>query len=156
MCGITGVVAFTEKGRNSFKYLNKAVESLNNRGPDGNGVYILNNVALGHTRLSIIDTSTAASQPFTDSTGRYTIIFNGEFFNFGDYREEIAKQFNLRSHSDTETLLYLYIKYGSSCFDMVNGFFALAIYDNQDEKLFLARDRMGVKPLLYYLDNDKL
>lgn len=155
MCGITGVIAFTEKGKESFSFLSNSLQTLAKRGPDGEGRYIHNNVALGHRRLAIIDTSAVANQPFTDASGRYTIIFNGEFFNFKEHRDKI-KDYPLRSTSDTEILLYLYIKYGAACLEFINGFFALAIYDNVEEKTFIARDRMGIKPLLIYKDENKL
>lgn len=155
MCGITGVIAFTEKGKESFSLLDNSLKTLALRGPDGEGKYIHNNVALGHRRLAIIDTSAVANQPFTDASGRYTIIFNGEFFNFKEHRDKV-KDYQLRSTSDTEVLLYLYIKYGAACLEFINGFFALAIYDNVEEKTFIARDRMGIKPLLIYKDENKL
>lgn len=155
MCGITGVIAFTEKGKESFSFLGNSLQTLAKRGPDGEGKYIHNNVALGHRRLAIIDTSAVANQPFTDASGRYTIVFNGEFFNFKEHRDKV-KDYPLRSTSDTEILLYLYIKYGAACLEFINGFFALAIYDNVEEKTFIARDRMGIKPLLIYKDENKL
>ncbi len=155
MCGITGVIAFNEKGKESFSFLGDSLKTLALRGPDGEGKYIHNNVALGHRRLAIIDTSAVANQPFTDASGRYTIIFNGEFFNFKEHRDKV-KEYPLRSTSDTEVLLYLYIKYGAACLEFINGFFALAIYDNVEEKTFIARDRMGIKPLLIYKDENKM
>ncbi len=155
MCGITGVIAFTEKGKESFSLLGDSLKTLALRGPDGEGKYIHNTVALGHRRLAIIDTSAIANQPFTDAMGRYTIIFNGEFFNFKEHRDKV-KDYPLRSTSDTEVLLYLFIKYGAACLEFINGFFALAIYDNVEEKTFIARDRMGIKPLLIYKDENKL
>ncbi|NTW34045.1 MAG: asparagine synthetase B, partial [Bacteroidetes bacterium] len=106
MCGITGVYFFREdvfpfKGR-----VEKAVSSLSKRGPDDSGIFTEKQVALGHARLSIIDTSDAASQPFTDFSDRYTIVFNGEFFNFQYYRDYLIKKgVQLKSQSDTEVLL---------------------------------------------------
>lgn len=157
MCGIAGIVALTENGRTFLSKIQEATQCLNKRGPDSSGTFLHNNVALGHTRLSIIDTSDAASQPMSDSSGRYTIIFNGEFFNFREHRQfVIEKGYTLKSQSDTEVLLYLYIIEGEKCLQRVNGFFAFAIYDKEEESLFIARDRMGVKPLLIYRDEDKL
>lgn len=133
-----------------------AVEKLKLRGPDGNGVFEKGCVSLGHARLSIIDTSNAAAQPFTDDSGRYTIVFNGEFFNFKVHRDAlIEKGHAFRSTSDTEVLLQLYIQEGPKCLDKINGFFAFAIYDALEESLFIARDRFGIKPLLYFQDNDR-
>lgn len=157
MCGITGILALNEKGKKSFPYLDNAIDSLKSRGPDSNGKYTHNNCALGHTRLSIIDTSDAASQPFTDASGRYTIVYNGEVYNFKEHKEVLKhKGFKFRSNSDTEVILYMYIFYGFSFLEKLNGCFALAIYDKEEESLFLSRDRMGINPLHIYRDKDKL
>ncbi|MEI6764149.1 MAG: asparagine synthase (glutamine-hydrolyzing) [Bacteroidota bacterium] len=157
MCGISGIAAFNEKGKDFLGRIDAAVKSMHLRGPDQNGIMHHGNVALGHNRLSIIDVSEAASQPFSDSTGRYTIVFNGEFFNFQEHREQLLQSgIKLRSTSDTEVLLYLYIREGAACLQKINGFFAFAIYDRNDGSLFIARDRMGVKPLLIYSDSDKI
>lgn len=157
MCGITGILALNEKGKKSFLYLENAIDSLKSRGPDSNGKYIHNNCALGHTRLSIMDTSDAASQPFTDPTGRYTIVYNGEVYNYKEHKENIKnKGFRFKSTSDTEVILYMYILYGFSFLEKLNGCFALAIYDKEEEYLLIARDRMGINPLHIYRDEDKL
>jgi len=155
MCGITGVYSFTEKGQKYHNYINDATCKLYLRGPDSSGIYQHNNLSLGHVRLSIIDVSDIASQPFSDITGRYTIIFNGEFYNFKEHRLYLEqKGYILRSQSDTEVLLYLYIEDGPNFISKLNGFFAFAIYDKLDESLFMARDRSGIKPILFYKDND--
>ena len=157
MCGIAGIVALTDKGKSSLDKIGSAVSCLDKRGPDGKGIFQHNNVALGHTRLSVIDTSDSASQPMNDASGRYTLIFNGEFFNFKEHRKFVLdKGFQLKSESDSEVLLYLYIIEKEKCLERVNGFFAFAIYDRQEESLFIARDRMGVKPLFIYQDEDRL
>ena len=149
MCGISAYYALTEKGKEQLFHMEAAVEAMNLRGPDGSGVFRHGAVALGHARLSIIDVSTAASQPFSDETGRWTMVFNGEFFNFQEHREALiqaGQQF--RSTSDTEVLLYLYIREKEACLKKINGFFAFAVYDNVTGELFIARDRYGEKPLL--------
>ncbi len=156
MCGIVGIAALKLKNKHQLDYIEEAVQSLSQRGPDDSGIYQHNNVTLGHTRLSVIDTSNAASQPFTDPSGRYTIVFNGEIYNF----QEIKTTLNLldnhyQSTGDTEVLLYAYIRWGTSMLQKLNGFFAFAIYDNQEESLFISRDRMGIKPLLVYQDEEK-
>jgi asparagine synthase (glutamine-hydrolysing) len=157
MCGITGAFAFTESGKINTERVGSAIAALANRGPDDNGTFTHGRVMLGHTRLSIIDTSDAASQPFTDHTGRYTIVFNGEFFNFGEHRKALEeKGIKLRSTSDTEVLLYLFIEEKEKCLEKINGFFSFAVYDNIEQALFIARDRFGIKPLLYYIDKEKL
>ncbi len=156
MCGIAGIAAFSEKGNSFLNKIESATRCLQLRGPDDGGIYIHQQVALGHRRLSVIDTSKGASQPMHDASGRYTIIFNGEFFNYTEHRENLSQSgISFRTHSDTEVLLQLYIRNGQKCLEHVNGFFALAIYDEEEQTLFIARDRVGVKPLLYYHDTDK-
>jgi asparagine synthase (glutamine-hydrolysing) len=156
MCGITGILSFTEKGKVYLKHINSATSCLIKRGPDGEGIFHDINVALGHRRLSIIDTSDLAAQPFTDSSGRYTIVFNGEIFNYKELKEKlISKGFRFRSKSDTEVLLYLYISEKENCLSLLDGEFAFAIYDKEEENIFLARDRFGIKPLYYYYDEDR-
>lgn len=157
MCGITGVYAFSGEGKAFFNNVEKSVETLKQRGPDSSGVVTKDKACLGHTRLSIIDLSDAASQPFSDVTGRYTIVFNGEIYNYQELREVLKKKgLPLRTQSDTEVLLYLYIIEGPQCVKKLNGFFAFAIHDSREDTLFIARDRMGIKPLLVYRDRFKL
>ncbi len=157
MCGINGVIAFTDKGLSSLDRIEEATNCLVNRGPDNLGIFRDHKIAFGHTRLSIIDTSDSASQPMHDSSSRYTIIFNGEFFNFKEHREFVLSQgIKLKSESDTEVLLHLYILEGEKCLERINGFFAFAIYDKTQQSVFIARDRIGIKPLLYFHDQDRL
>lgn len=156
MCGITGIVAFSEKGKACLTKVNAATDCLRQRGPDGRGIYEHNSVALGHRRLSVIDTSDLAAQPFTDPSGRYTIVFNGEIFNYRELRSNLAQEgVRFRSHSDTEVLLALYISKKEKCLPLLDGEFAFAIYDNVSEALFLARDRYGIKPLYFYSDDNR-
>lgn len=155
MCGIAGAYAFTEKGKDFFRKLDAAVETLKLRGPDGNGTFVQGSVALGHARLAILDTTSAASQPFHDPSGRYTIVFNGEIFNFRELKADLPDA-AFATSSDTEVLLHLYIMYGDAMLGHLNGFFAFAIHDRDTDSLFLARDRMGIKPLLVYEDDDVL
>jgi asparagine synthase (glutamine-hydrolysing) len=157
MCGITGIVAFTGEGRKYIDHLPGATDRLKLRGPDGGGTFRKDNIGLGHRRLSIIDVTEGGSQPMHDDSGRYTIVFNGEIFNFPYLREALAaKGATFQSHSDTEVLLKLYIDEREKCLSKLNGFFAFAIYDQVEKSLFVARDRMGIKPLLIYQDEDKL
>lgn len=157
MCGIVGIATLSPKETPHFPLISQAVQTLKRRGPDFCDIYQGKKVALGHTRLSIIDTSTAASQPFTDSSKRYTLVFNGEIYNFRKIQAELGIDKSLyRSNSDTEVLLYAYIQWGVEMLQKLNGFFALAIYDSQEETLFIARDRIGIKPLLVYQDEEKL
>ncbi|MDO1445022.1 asparagine synthase (glutamine-hydrolyzing) [Rhodocytophaga aerolata] len=157
MCGITGIYAFNEIGRFFMINMFAATDALSQRGPDSSGTFTHGYVGLGHRRLSIIDTSSDGRQPMTDETERYTIVFNGEIFNFPELKQQLeAKGYNFRSSSDTEVLLNLYIHEKENCLKHLNGFFAFAIYDKEQESLFIARDRMGIKPLLYFQDEDKL
>jgi asparagine synthase (glutamine-hydrolysing) len=157
MCGITGIFAFNENGKRHLHKISAATYSLQKRGPDGEGIYFHNNVALGHRRLSIIDTSNAASQPFTDASGRYTLIFNGEIFNYPQLRDQLkSKGIQFKSQSDTEVLLYLWVTEKEKCLEKLDGEFAFAIYDNVNEEVFIARDRFGIKPLYYYVDEERL
>jgi len=158
MCGISGVFAFNEMGKASIQKLPLSIQTLALRGPDAEGFFYHDNVGLAHRRLSIIDTSSAANQPMADISGRYIIIFNGEIFNYSELRKEKleTKNCQFRTHSDTEVLLQLYINYGDECLQWLKGFFAFAIYDKQENSLFIARDNFGKKPILIYQDEDKL
>ena len=156
MCGITGIIAFNLVGRVNMIHVTNATIALKKRGPDFQDIYHDSNVGLGHRRLSVIDTRAIANQPMWDESKRYCIIFNGEIFNFKILREELLKNgVAFFSESDTEVLLKLYIKEKENCLNKLNGFFAFCIYDRDEQSLFLARDRFGVKPLLYLHDEDK-
>jgi asparagine synthase (glutamine-hydrolysing) len=156
MCGITGILAFNSDGKKILSKIHAATQCLVNRGPDGEGIYTHHHVALGHRRLSIIDVTEAAHQPFTDSEGRYTIVFNGEIFNYRQLRKLLEqKGVRFRSHSDTEVLLQLYIADKEKCLDQLDGEFAFAVYDSKTEQLFIARDRFGIKPLYFYKDGNR-
>lgn len=157
MCGIAGAIAKTEKGKSYLSKINSATNCLAHRGPDGSGIFADSTIALGHRRLSIIDTSASGNQPMYDASGRYVIVFNGEFFNYHNYRKQFLQQGVIfKSESDTEVLLQLYINYGLQFLEHINGFFALALYDTLEKKLILARDRYGVKPLYVYEDDHVL
>lgn len=159
MCGITGIIARTDQGRQRLSKIQQSVRSLEKRGPDDEGVYSNHHVALGHRRLSIIDTSEAGHQPQWDPTGRWVIVYNGEIFNYQQLREKYfdeGQKAALRSQSDTEILLQLFIRKGFDCLPELEGFFAFAVYDNQENRLYMARDRFGKKPLYIYEDADNL
>ncbi len=157
MCGITGIVAFNHLGRLHMINLARATEELSSRGPDFQLTYHDEFVGLGHRRLSIIDPSPAGHQPMEDASGRYILIYNGEIYNYKTLRKQLeTKGINFKSDTDTEVLLYLLIEKGIECLEELNGFFAFAFYDKQEQKLFLARDRFGIKPLVYAHDQDKI
>jgi len=157
MCGITGIYAFNEAGRFHLINLQKSVNVLEHRGPDTQGTFIHDKVGLGHRRLAVIDVSARANQPMKDSSGRYTIVYNGEIYNHRELKKMLEERHQVQfiSNSDTEVLLYAYIIYGKQCLNMLNGFYAFAIYDKMKNELFIARDRFGIKPLYYYQDEDK-
>ncbi len=156
MCGITGIFAFNLVGKFNLINVTAATQALSKRGPDHQDIYHDNFVGLGHRRLSIIDTSRAADQPMWDESKRYCIVFNGEIFNFLELKKELeSKGHSFRTHSDTEVLLKLLILEGITCLHKLNGFFAFSLYDRETQTFLLARDRYGVKPLLYLHDEDK-
>lgn len=165
MCGIAGYIA--KKGLTSdFNLqdsLERAISSMHSRGPDANNcVYFLNesesaHIGLGHARLSILDTNASANQPMADETGRYTIVFNGEIFNFRELKTKfLSHKIDWKTESDTEVLLNLWITMGKECISHLNGFFAFALFDNTEKKLWLVRDRLGIKPLHVYEDENFL
>jgi asparagine synthase (glutamine-hydrolysing) len=156
MCGITGIFAFNLIGKFNRVHITAATQALSKRGPDFQDIYTDDWVGLGHRRLSIIDTSAVAHQPIWDEQNRYGIIFNGEIFNYRELREELRQQGeSFFSQSDTEVLLKLFIREKEKCLNKLNGFFAFCIYDKLEQSFFIARDRFGVKPLLYVFDEDK-
>lgn len=156
MCGITGLFAFNLVGKFNKIHVTSATMALDKRGPDVQDIYTDEWVGLGHRRLSILDTSSTANQPMWDETNRYCIVFNGEIFNFSELRSQLqSRGVTFKTTGDTEVLLKLYISEKEKCLDKLNGFFAFCIYDKEEQSLFLARDRYGIKPLLYLFDEDK-
>jgi asparagine synthase (glutamine-hydrolysing) len=135
--------------------MDAAIASMSSRGPDSRHFFSDNLVTFGHCRLSIIDLSHGADQPLSDKSGRYYIIYNGEIFNFRQLRNDlISLGVAFNTQSDTEVVLQLFIKHGKSMVSKLNGFFAFAIYDRLEKKVFIARDRLGVKPLHIYEDEN--
>ncbi|NSW44365.1 MAG: asparagine synthase (glutamine-hydrolyzing) [Bacteroidales bacterium] len=151
MCGIVGIADFQNSIADYQNNIQSAIKELSKRGPDYQSYIIDNNVALGHARLAIIDTSAKANQPFSDLSGNFTIVFNGEIYNFRELRQQLQKHgFVFRTESDTEVVLYAFIHWGIACLQYLNGDFAFAIYDKSKNELTIARDRFGIKPLVYY------
>lgn len=146
MCGIVGVWS-----KNSIvvqeSHVDKILEKQYHRGPDNSSKITVDDVTLGHNRLAIIDLNANANQPFTSNCGRYSIVFNGEIYNYLELKNELNYEF--KTHSDTEVLLASYIKYGEKCIEKFNGMFAFALYDKEEKILFCARDRIGKKPFLF-------
>jgi asparagine synthase (glutamine-hydrolysing) len=147
MCGIAGLI---HPGAKDF--IESFDKSIAHRGPDGYGQYNVDNVALIHRRLAIQDLSPLGAQPMFSADGRYVIIYNGEIYNHWEIREQLVNEFSFKSTSDTETLLYGFLKYGSAVLDQLNGIFAFAILEITTGNLFIARDPFGIKPLYYYHD----
>lgn len=155
MCGIVGNISFVGE-RNTEESLLNAVKQLNKRGPDAASTYITKCGGLGHARLSIIDTTDGANQPMTDLSGRYTIVFNGEVYNYQSLRRGLeVRGVKFETKSDTEVLLHLFIEKGVDALKELDGFFAFCIYDKEEDSYFIARDRFGIKPLLYYRDEEQ-
>jgi asparagine synthase (glutamine-hydrolysing) len=155
MCGICGIINFGNRPVPEPP-VRKMMQKMKHRGPDDEGTFFDTNVGLGFVRLSIIDLSANGHQPMVDPTGRFVILLNGEIYNYIEIREELRKKdYTFRSSTDTEVLLYSYIEWGEDCLDRFNGMWAFTIYDRQQKKLFAARDRFGVKPFYYYLDEQQ-
>jgi asparagine synthase (glutamine-hydrolysing) len=157
MCGIVGGYKF--KSREPFQeaQIKTALQNLRQRGPDDEGIFSKEHVFLGHRRLSIIDTSQAGHQPMQDASGRYTLVFNGEIYNYQTIRKSLERKgVEFNSHSDTEVVLYALIQYGIDAVESFNGFFAFAFYDRFIDRMLIVRDRMGIKPLYYYNSGDQL
>ncbi len=154
MCGINGIFNFTQN-IHPTSVIQKMNGALAHRAPDAEGVFSDHHVHLGHRRLSIIDPTDQSDQPFSSADGRYTIIFNGEIYNFKEIKASLT-DYAFKTDGDTEVALAAYIKYGEKALRLFNGMFAFAIWDNQSKKLFIARDRLGIKPLYYVLDNNEL
>ncbi|MGV3697951.1 asparagine synthase (glutamine-hydrolyzing) [Flavobacterium sp.] len=150
MCGITGIIGPKATKSNILQML----DCQKHRGPDFTDYYVEEaKVALGHNRLSIIDLSSNANQPFASDDGNLVLVFNGEIYNYIELRKELQPKYQFRTQSDTEVLLNAYIEWGRKCLDRFNGMFAFAIWDKRERSLFAARDRFGVKPFYYHFDN---
>jgi len=154
MCGINGVYQF-----NGLKIKKEIIQKMNDtiihRGPDAEGVYIDDYIMLGHRRLSIIDVNSASNQPMFGVKNKYTIVFNGEIYNYKTLKS-LLNEYHFKTNSDTEVVIAAYQKWGKLCVNHLDGMFAFAIWDKENKSLFIARDRLGIKPLYYVLDNDKI
>src|SRR5215216_6173377 len=154
MCGINGI-AFSSRSRRRVDpaVLKRMRDVITHRGPDDEGIYVDERVGLGHRRLSIVDVA-SGHQPMTNEDGSLYIIYNGEVYNHADYREDLeARGHVYRTHCDTETILHLYEDFGDGCVEHLRGMFTFAIWNRKKRELFIARDRLGVKPL-YYVHTD--
>lgn len=155
MCGIAGILQFNQQHLDP-NLLTEMGRSIVHRGPDDHGIWHHNIIGFAHQRLSIIDTSKSGHQPMHSADGNYSIVYNGEIYNHEEFKDELkAKGFVFHSSSDTEVLLNLFIAYGPSMLHRLNGMFAFAIWDHRKNELFVCRDRVGVKPLYYYIDKHR-
>jgi len=156
MCGITGIMQFRDGARVEASTLRRMCAAMVHRGPDDEGIYIDGPVGIGMRRLSIVDLATG-HQPLSNEDGTVWIVFNGEIYNHTLLREPLqAKGHRYRTHSDTETIIHLYEEYGPDCVQHLRGMFAFAIWDARRQRLFIARDRLGIKPLYYRITADEI
>ncbi|MFN9583482.1 MAG: asparagine synthase (glutamine-hydrolyzing), partial [Bacteroidota bacterium] len=147
MCGISGIV----NSPAAEQSVQRMMATQASRGPDAQGMYVndTKDVALGHNRLSIIDLSNAANQPMYSSDKRYVLVYNGEIYNYRELKSELKSGYNFTTESDSEVILAAYCTWGNHMLNKLNGMFAFAIWDTQEQQLFMARDRFGVKPFYY-------
>ncbi len=154
MCGICGVFNYNLAHRVDSAKIAAMNATMAHRGPDDDGFYVKQNIGLGHRRLSIIDLE-SGHQPICNEDKTVWIAYNGEIYNYLNLRRELeSKGHRFRSKSDTETIVHAYEEYGASCIDNLRGMFAFAVWDEMKQRLFLVRDRLGIKPLYYYFDKD--
>jgi asparagine synthase (glutamine-hydrolysing) len=153
MCGIVGIIDYENNIEKEL--LVKMRDSLEHRGPDDKGYFIDNHIGLGHRRLSIIDTSYSGHQPMSNEDDSIWISYNGEIYNHLEIRNQLQKKGHVfKSNTDTEVIIHAYEEYGEKCLQLFNGMFAFAIWDSNKKQLFLARDRIGQKPLFCYMKNN--
>lgn len=155
MCGINGIIGKINQTQ-AAEVVSNMNQAMLHRGPDDGGCFATDGIALGHRRLSIIDLSSAGHQPMSIDDGEFQIVFNGEIYNFEEVRAHIFQQGhspNFKTKTDTEVLLFAYKYFGEKCLSLLNGMFAFAIYQRSTQQVFVARDRMGIKPLYYSFAN---
>ncbi len=153
MCGIVGMLR-SDQRQACAEQLNSMIAMVRHRGPDAAEVYTDRHVGLAHARLSIIDLENGR-QPMQTGDGRFVVTFNGEIYNYLELRESLAARgHHFRTHSDTEVILHAYAEFGERCVEQFNGQWAFAIWDRVEQRLFLSRDRLGIRPL-YYTQADR-
>lgn len=157
MCGIAGVYYFNKAREVTEEKLRPLIQVLKHRGPDGLGFLIDGNIGLAHCRLAIVGLGAVNNQPLRNEDGSLLLTCNGEIYNFKELKRDLEKRrHKFTSKSDNEVIVHLYEEYGLEFISRINGMFAFAIWDSKRQKLILGRDRLGIKPLYYYCDNDKL
>lgn len=163
MCGISGIIT-TNNSTDFGSAIQKMTDAIAHRGPNSQGIWNDEHCYFGHRRLSIIDLSEAGHQPFISQDGRYILIYNGELYNYKDLKFELQRvehgsknlPYFFKTNTDTEVILASYLRWGNKCMQRFNGMFAFAIWDKVEQKVFIARDRLGVKPLYYQFKNNTL
>lgn len=156
MCGIAGKLYFDKEQTVTREELLQMAGTLVHRGPDGGGVWTEGNIGFAHRRLSIIDLRSVANQPMSNEDGTVWVTFNGEIYNFQELRTELEKKGHIfKTQSDTEVIVHAYEEYGRHCLERFRGMFAFAIWDDRTHTLFLARDRVGKKPLFYFVNHKR-
>lgn len=154
MCGACGI--FNIKRQNaSRESIKRMMLVMKHRGPNDEGIFIKDNIGLGHIRLSIIDLSSAGHQPMFDLSSRYCIVHNGEIYNYLELKQQLSSNYPFVTHTYTEVILYAYQQWRAECLHHFNGMFAFAIYDIKTRTLFIARDRFGIKLMYYYYDKNR-
>jgi len=148
MCGIAGILTPNPSSENALQ-LSKMLAATSHRGPDASVIWKNAIAYLGHNRLSIIDLNESANQPMHSACGRYTIVFNGEIYNYLEIKSQLQTETVFKTQSDTEVLLAAYLKWGDKVADYLNGMFAFLIWDAEEQSAFICRDRFGVKPFYY-------
>lgn len=154
MCGISGIINFNRR-KVSKKEIRIMMQNMKHRGPDDEGIYIDSNVGLGFVRLSILDLSYAGHQPMHSHDNRYIIVYNGEVYNYLEIRDQLSTEFNFISGTDTEVVLAAFQKWGKDCVNKFNGMFSFLIFDKRTKNIFASRDRFGIKPFYYYIDEER-
>jgi asparagine synthase (glutamine-hydrolysing) len=156
MCGICGKLVFDRGATVPISLLRTMADSIRHRGPDDEGYHVAGPIGLGFRRLSIIDLSTG-HQPLSNEDGTIWIIFNGEIYNYQELRADLLRRGHIfKTNTDTEVIVHLYEELGSACLDKLRGMFGFAIWDGRTGTLFIARDRVGIKPLYYCLTESSL
>ncbi|HRD51263.1 MAG TPA: asparagine synthetase B, partial [Flavobacteriales bacterium] len=153
MCGIAGIHGL-EGLSDPEAVARRMTDAMAHRGPDATGVLRRGNTVLGHRRLSIIDLAAHSNQPFVSADGRYALAFNGEIYNYRELKAQL--DWPWRTGSDTEVLLAAYVRWGADCLHRLHGMFAFAVHDAATDELFIARDRMGIKPLYWHRDDERV
>lgn len=158
MCGILGIKFFNRNPEKSDRnFVEGVLDTQNHRGPDAQNVQVIGNCVLGHNRLAILDLHPRSNQPFSDASGRYSLVFNGEIYNYQELKNNLLQSgYSFSTSSDTEVLLYHLIDQGEAGISELNGCFAFAFYDRVEDELILARDPMGINPLIFSIENDRI